>query len=416
MFKYTQTIIVNSNLDSTGVARWVGGKDSFNVRRALNFKKEHVMSIYKRAYSDPKLAKAKLKMDMTEPGNYRIAMYVRLSGSQNSYYSNDFVFKGKPFYVEFEVKEGDNGSKIATRVANFIKKLQSLYGMKWLNVSAVEDTLVIEAIDEYQRFKVVEIQKFEPDTNILTGGDFVTVVSAKQVDDEEYDGVNKIEQGAEGFGTWWNLTKDLHLPTLDNLRFMGINQEERPIMGAKYNQYTIYYRVNRGIVAGAGAVGEEVTSITCHVFYVNTQYAAEFEAGLSNVGTIIEVQNTSTFSGLTGGIVSDEESYNTLVPVEYREQYDYAASESSLPWVVFTYKLVGSVDLNITKDGTPCTFSNIPETMGTVSEDGETLHVIHDGTIMFDLVRDLGIDSSCTLEATFTQGTNVQTVSYEVTI
>ena len=416
MFKFTQTIIVNSDKDSTGVARWTTGTDFFNFKRALNFKKEHTMHIYKRAYSDPKLAKAILKMDMTEAGNYRLALYVRLSGSQNSYYSNDFVFKGKPFYVEFEVKNGDNGNQIATRVANFIKKLQSLYGMKWLNISAVEDTIVIEAIDEYQRFKKVDIEYFVPDTNMLTGGTFEVVKSAKPVDSEEYDGVNQIHQGKEGFGTWWNLTKDLHLPTLDNVRFAGLNQEERPIMGAKYNQYTIYYRVNRGIVGGAGAVGEEVTSITCHVFYVNVNFADSFEAGLKNIGTIEEVSDTSKFAGLTGGIVFDEDTYNSLVPATYREQYDYAASESSLPWVVFTYELVGTVDLKISKDGAPCTFSNIPESMGVVAEDGQTLKVSHNGTIMFDLRKDLGISDSGTLEATFTQGSTIKTVSYEFTI
>ena len=63
-------------------------------------------------------------------GVFRIAMYIRLSGNQNSYYSNDFVFKGKPLYIEFEKKTGDSAAQLATKVANQIKKYQRAYDFK----------------------------------------------------------------------------------------------------------------------------------------------------------------------------------------------------------------------------------------------------------------------------------------------
>ena len=43
----------------------------------------------------------------------------------------------------------------------------------------------------------------------------------------------------EGFGTYWMILKDLRLPTMEARRFAGINEEELPVPGAKYNEYII---------------------------------------------------------------------------------------------------------------------------------------------------------------------------------
>jgi len=47
----------------------------------------------------------------------RIALYLGLSmGSQDSFYSNALVYKGKPFYVEFPVKATDSADAVAKKV------------------------------------------------------------------------------------------------------------------------------------------------------------------------------------------------------------------------------------------------------------------------------------------------------------
>ena len=81
------------------------------------------------------------------------------------------------------------------------------------------------------------------------------------------------------------ILKDLRLPTLEARRFAGINEEELPVPGAKYNEYIINYCVNRGIMGG-DAVGEVTRSLTTHVFYVKQDLAADFEAALAKIGTI----------------------------------------------------------------------------------------------------------------------------------
>lgn len=408
MFKFTSTVIVNSDKDSSGVAKWVAGENSFNFRRGLNFKKGNVVSIYKRAYSDPRMAKAILDVTNLTEGSYRLTMYIRLSGSQESYYANDFVFKGKPFQIEFAVKNGESAAQVATKLANFINKMQRLYDMKMLSVSAKGNTVEIVAIDEYQRFQTVKIEKFDSSKGILETGRFVDEIVAHEVSHEDYDGANTIIQGIEGFGTWFMLTKNMHLPTAENNRFAGLNQEERPIMGAHYNQYTVYYSVDRGIVGGAGAVGEKITSITCHVFFVREELAASFEAGLANVGTIMEVNGVTSFSNLKEVVATDAASYANL-PADYIAANPYEASK--VPAVGFTFILDGPMTVTAKVGETPVEFSNILASVGTVSENGEILSVNGPKEyLVFHKENNLSLtDANQNVVFTFTQGGKVET-------
>lgn len=295
MFKWTNTLIVNSNLDSSGKAKWSaqpedtgrGVVGSFEFKRVNKFLKPNVVHIYKRAASDPVLGKVTFTMDNQGVGNYRVALYIRLSGSQNSYYSNDFVFKGKPLMYEFAVKDASTtAANIAKEAARVIEKIQTIYGDHWIKASANDNNLVIEGMDEYQLFTKAEIQKFDPTLNTaLVGGEFVTIATALPADDPDCDGVNTIVNSKEGFGTYWMILKDLRLPTLEARRFAALNEEELPVAGAKYNQYTIYYCKERGIMGG-DAVGEVTKSMTTHVFYVKEDLAAGFEAALGNIGTV----------------------------------------------------------------------------------------------------------------------------------
>ena len=290
MFQYTNTIILNSNLDSSGTPKWTAQAEtdktdtapakegSLDVKRVMKFIKDNVQAIYKRAANDPELSTAEFDMVNDGAGVYRIALYMRLSGSNNAYYANDMVFKGKPLVYEFSVTADDTASEMATKAKNAIDKITSLYGDRYITVEAKNAKLIIKGTDEYQIFTVAKLQKFDPTVNsALIGGEFVDSLEAT------------IKNGKPGFGTYAQIIKDLRLPTMEAIRFGGINQEELPILNAKYNQYTIYYCKDRGIM-GSDAVGDTVTSKTTHVFFVNTDIATEFESALGNIGTVEEVK------------------------------------------------------------------------------------------------------------------------------
>lgn len=305
MFQFTTTTLINDALDyTTKLPRWEVKGETLQIKRVGNFKKANVVAMYKRAYSAPVLAKAVLDMTtITQAsGVFRIAMYIRLSGNQNSYYSNDFVFKGKPLYIEFEKKAGDTAAQLATKVANQIKKYQRAYDFKHFNVSVSGNTLMIEAVDEYQRFTKMDIEYFDPDLREIActcaEGAFAVIASAKEAGSEDYDGKNILTQGREGFGTYQNIIKDLRIPTLDVRRYEAPLQDEVPIINGKYSQYTVYYRTDRGLMGGA-AVGQQVVSQTTHVFYVHDSVAANFEAALATLGAVTEEKKPIV---ITGGV------------------------------------------------------------------------------------------------------------------
>lgn len=280
MFQYTNTIVLNSLKDvTTGLNKIVRNPDNIEVRRVNKFLKSNVSAIYKRAASDPVIGKAEFTITNPGAGIYRLKLYIRLSGSQNSYYSNDFVFKGKPLVYEFKIASNSTtATDVAKEIKRVIDKIQAFYGDKYIKTEVAKDKLTIHGVDEYQLFTEAKIQKLNTAANnSLTNEVFEDVTEGT------------ITKSVEGFGTYTHILKDLRLPTIEARRFEAVNQEELPVPGAKYNQYIIEYKVDRGLFGGA-AVGQQVTSKTTHVFYVLDSLAAEFETALNVLGTIHEIK------------------------------------------------------------------------------------------------------------------------------
>lgn len=297
MFEFTTTRIINSNKDyTTGLPVWSAQEEagdkpaSLNIKRSLKFLKPNVVAIYKAAGTQPTLAKATIDLSsITQAsGVFRIAMYIRLQNSQNSYYANDMVFKGKPLYIEFEKKQGEATATLANKVAKIANKYIAMsHDFKIVSVTASDTKVIIEAADQYQRFIACNIEWYNPEGGMQfccnTEGAYEVIAKALPADDPEYDSVNTIVQGVEGFGTYEWLLHNFRLPTAANTRWLALNQDEVPVVGGLYNQYTIVYRVHRGIM-GSDAVGDDVTSVTNHVFYVLNSLATEFEGALATIG------------------------------------------------------------------------------------------------------------------------------------
>lgn len=280
MFQYTNTIVLNSLKDvTTGLGKIVKGSDYVEVRRVNKYLKSNVSAMYKRAASDPVIGKAEFTITNPGVGIYRLKLYMRLSGSQNSYYANDFVFKGKPFVYEFRITSASTeAADVAKEIKRVIDKIQAFYGDKYIKVETSDVKLTIHGVDEYQLFTEAKIQKLNTAANNpLTNEVFEDVIEGT------------ITKSVEGFGTYTHILKDLRLPTIEARKFEAVNQEELPVPGAKYNQYIIEYKVDRGLFGGA-AVGQQVTSKTTHVFYVLDSLATEFETALKVLGTITEIK------------------------------------------------------------------------------------------------------------------------------
>lgn len=99
--------------------------------------------------------------------------------------------------------------------------------------------------------------------------------------------------------------------------------------------------------------------------------------------------------GLQLGVAYNEATYNSVVPASYVEQFPYSASKDVLPWLVAKFNKQGADDdeyqVKVWADDAQLSFKNVPESVGTVSEDGKVLTSKMKEYIMFDIVRDLTI-------------------------
>lgn len=270
MFQYTNTIVLNSLTDEASGLEKVkadGGKKILKVLRVNDFKKDNIVAAYKQEAVPAANGSVTFATLPAEEGLYRINLYVRLSGSQNSYYSNDMVFKGRPFVYEFK------GNTTATDLVAIIKNINQLYGDKFLKVE-VSGSGVKFTGDNYALFTIAKIEKFVQDNSVfpsINGGTWEEVSKGT------------ITKCVNGFGTYDQILKDLRLPTMEARRWEAVNKEELPIPGTLYNQYTIDYCVDRGIL-GTDAVGDVVKSLTHHVFFVPQALASAFEGELTTAG------------------------------------------------------------------------------------------------------------------------------------
>lgn len=308
MYQFTTTNVINSDKDlSTGKSLWTteeasGSKPAMlHIKRVNNFKASNVLAIYKAEAKDAELAKATIdfsQVNSPKQGEvFRLHIYVGLSqASQSSLYANDLQWKGKPLSVDFVW--ADSAANTVTNLVKIINKYEMMvYGQKLLNVSKNNAYLTIEAVDEYQRFRFINVEKF--DGEVYHGmGDYAVVrslsdLSVKTTNAQVTNSAEGYFAGKEGFGTYSFLLHNLRIPTHDRTRYLALNQDETPIIGAKYNQYTIYYCTNRGIL-GDNAVGDIVKSRTTHVFYVKSDLASTFETALQKIGTIVPVTGPGT--------------------------------------------------------------------------------------------------------------------------
>ena len=312
MFNFTTTTVINSIKDYTsGKNRWIETTadasqnivGSLNVLRVMNFKAPNVTAIYKAVANDPEMAKVTFDfatgITANEGDQFRLSVYVGLrQASQDSRYSNDLILKGKPFTVDF-IWKSTAAETVESLVNTINKYMVFVYGSKLLNVSYSGAFLTLEATSEYQIFRKLDIEKFNAEDHFYMGS-YKTVktldsIVKKNSNAEVTASAEGYFVGKEGFGTYSYVLHNLRIPTSANTRAFRVHEDEAPIVGAKYNQYTIHYCTNRGQL-GLNAVGDTVKSVTTHVFFVNQDVATSFEEALAKIGTAVEVPKAASSS------------------------------------------------------------------------------------------------------------------------
>jgi hypothetical protein len=308
MFQFTTETIINSNVDSSGATKFFANGTTFSVLRAGNFKKAEVVSVFKTAAS----AAVKEKLITTITGTpvvgqvYRLALDIKLSGSANSEFANDFVIRSKRFW--YEVKAATTSTTdLATLFKAAVLKEATTTGFSLFTLTSSGAVITLEAGTEYQRFLKAEIQTLTDGTSatpsgaMLTGYDNYTVF--QDLLGLTTAGSYAWTKGKQGFGTTTWLTKNLRLPTIDRTNYTAIGQEELPQAGATYNQYAIRSAI-KSSHTGMGTVGQEMTSIVTAIFYVISTAVSAFESAMTTAG--LTILNSTTGAGaLTLNYVDD---------------------------------------------------------------------------------------------------------------
>lgn len=265
-----------------------------------------------------------------QEGSYRIVLYIGLSmNSQDSFYANDFVYKGKPLFIEFPIKATDQPADVATRLVKIANKYLLFQTQeKILDVVNNEGNVTFTGVNGYQQIKKAIVQKYDPNASQIdccnNNGDFVDIMFGVPVTytvDEtgvatptEYtldsDGTREladnevaIAPGLEAFGDYNWIIHNLRLPTLANTYFWSVNKSEMPVVGGNYVQFIIRMCEERDGIAGQ-VVGQRATSVTTHVLYVldqgtNVAQMKSLLAGISTAKTDADTALAQPFGDYT---------------------------------------------------------------------------------------------------------------------
>lgn len=298
----TQTII-NSNLDpdsGKGVVLFEGKKekvdgvekDVLKIKRDFLFVKDNVDCIRRRKGYAAELCEATIdftKLTSVVPTDHavnylRLDIYLGVDGAEPYIYSTPWYHKGKPFWVEFLAKKGDDAKALADRLEKTIKSNHMFQVDKDLIKVANDGAgkITLTGATEYQRFRKVTLNIFEE-----TADDEVATMNPNKV--QAADPIALVKFGKNAFGTYSQIIKDLRLPTAANYQWSAIRQVETPIVGAVYNQYIIEYHAPANSHP-LSVVGGRLNSYTTHVFWVknDTELVTAWENALKTLGDIVD--------------------------------------------------------------------------------------------------------------------------------
>lgn len=281
MFDFQKEVIINSNLLDDGVnPRFMvidGPVKLFRVLRCADYRKEGLVEgvIYKTPAEKGQVASAAFNLP-TKKGTYRVVIGITLIGKYLADYAMPWSNFGKAVLAEFEVSAEDLG-KTKELQEKMIKAIEMAIpeNYRYVRVSAEDsDKVLVSCTDSHQVITVAELQEQRgiscPDS--CTEKQYVTVDEAVEVTK------NKMEIGT---AAW--LQENLRFPSYPNIRYAALNEEEYPVNGGLYTQFSFLYCMPRKGLHGQGTVGQALKSVTTHTFYVLSSLVDKFEEDLKKV-------------------------------------------------------------------------------------------------------------------------------------
>ena len=278
MFNFTTTTILNS-LD-----RCESSATSLQIKNVGTFKKGEITKAFRKNWSDKVLASSSVtvKGTITAGDIYRLVIDIELHKSDSSIYARPWPTKGKPVYVEAIAASTTASDLAALLVANADDYMNLVYDKEILTVSADGANVTVTCVDGAQNLKSVTLERWAEDKESYSGGKWVNVDIKPAPTSTDV----LASEGKPEFGTYSHLIQNVVLPTYENIR-LG-SPAEVPSVDGKYTQFILTQRSSRDPY-GTGAVGQELVSVTEHVFWVKDSgetftNAEEFASYLTAMG------------------------------------------------------------------------------------------------------------------------------------
>lgn len=209
---------------------------------------------------------------ITEAGEYLLTFRVITPNSFIAEYASpNWQVFGKPMIVGFEVTD-------TAKVAEVIEKAINLAipeGNTFVKVEKSAKTVTVTGTTDFMTFDKVYLGKKVA---------LACPADSCDVEYEEIADVATVTKNVEPFATADWLVENLRFPTYPNIRYASANEDERPIPGEIYTEYSFAYESPRPGFGGQSGVGQGMTAVTRHIFYVPSAEVAAFEAELTTFG------------------------------------------------------------------------------------------------------------------------------------
>lgn len=323
MFKYTHEMILNSLVaeDGTEKARAIvipsGNEVStnhmmfrkdmelrkdekgFSIQRFGEYKTRNVLD--QKMFKTPGVRGKKSVMTIEcngliakdaegvyEAGLYNFTFAIKMPNRFYGEYAHpNYMGFFKPVMIGFEVSPdlAADGTKLAKVIANDLN-LVIPANNKFVYVKTEGSKVILTIPDVYGHFGEYRFERYDPTMCDSCLGEYFS----RNVEDKI-----TIVDGLEPFCTGQWLIENYRFPSYPNVRYAALNEDEYPIAGALYTEYTFTYCANRIGFGGMSGVGQEVSAVTKHVLFVENSLVDDFEKVIKDAG--IEIVGPDTPAG-----------------------------------------------------------------------------------------------------------------------
>ena len=293
MFQYTKEIILHgvdkraSVVDATNPYSGVAAKKLL-IERAGEYFSDFILpaTVYvtEGYYGNP----GKLTVNFADArivaGTYQFQFRVKTPNQFFAEYASpNWQVYGKPMLIGFDVTEemAEDKALVAKKLAELID-LALPANNKFVKVSNSGASVVLEGTNNFMTFDKVLLEFYDGTACDSCLGEYLPVAVAVEIEDNKED-----------FATGEWLVENLRFPTYPNIRYASASEDERPINGTTYVEFSFSYQSPRPGLGGMSGVGQGMTAVTRHIYYVPAAEADAFKALLEDAGLTVDVKATA---------------------------------------------------------------------------------------------------------------------------